>query len=141
MAEVIFPRSPREMMDGWMHLPRLIDKIRLQLAGKLHPQYQENFLHKGFDQLWFESAGVAPDQFVKLVSASVTDGEVCNWVRRNVPRSAAEKSVFAERVLSAGTQGEEAIKRLAWRKQEAGMSDRHDIACFVDYIDADEGRM
>ena len=29
-----FLRSPRETMDGWVHLPRYIDKIRLHLAGR-----------------------------------------------------------------------------------------------------------
>src|SRR5690242_549342 len=43
MSELIFPRSPRETMDGWMHLPRFVDKIRLHLADKLHPDYQPNF--------------------------------------------------------------------------------------------------
>jgi len=26
MSEIIYPRSPRETMDGWMYLPRYIDK-------------------------------------------------------------------------------------------------------------------
>jgi hypothetical protein len=36
MNDVIYPRSPRETMDGWTHLPRYIDKIRLHLADRLH---------------------------------------------------------------------------------------------------------
>lgn len=55
MSEIIYPRSPRETMDGWMHLPRYLDKIRLHLAGKLHADYQEN-LGKGFDGLWCQYA-------------------------------------------------------------------------------------
>ena len=35
-------------MDGWVYLPRFMDKIRLHLAGKLHPDYQNNFTN-GFD--------------------------------------------------------------------------------------------
>ena len=46
MSNIIYPRSPRETMDGWSYLPRYIDKIRLHLAGKLHADYQEN-LGKG----------------------------------------------------------------------------------------------
>ena len=37
MSEIIYPRSPRETMDGWHYLPRYIDKIRLHLAGKPRP--------------------------------------------------------------------------------------------------------
>ena len=81
MSEIIYPRSPREVMCGWMHLPRFIDKIRLHLAGKLHPDYQPNFC-KGFDGLWLETAGVEAKQFIEVVRNSLTDGEVCDWVRQ-----------------------------------------------------------
>ena len=63
MSEIIYPRSPRETMDGWMYLPRYIDKIRLHLAGKLHSDYTENF-GKGFDGMWLKAAGVAHEQMI-----------------------------------------------------------------------------
>src|SRR5262249_30190661 len=90
MNEIIYPRSPRETMCGWMHLPRFIDKIRLHLSGKLHPDYQPNFC-KGFDGLWLERAGVSADQFLEVVKKSVTDGEVSDWVLKNVKKSEADK--------------------------------------------------
>ena len=65
MEPIIYPRSPRETMCGWMHLPRFVDKIRLHLAGKLHPDYQQNFC-KAFDQWWMEAAGVDKDSFIKI---------------------------------------------------------------------------
>ncbi|MCX6894217.1 MAG: DUF5069 domain-containing protein, partial [Verrucomicrobia bacterium] len=82
MSEIIFPRSPRETMDGWPHLPRYVDKIRLHLAGKLHPDYQPN-LGKGFDGAWLKAAGVTHEQMLAVVKASITDGEVCDWVKKN----------------------------------------------------------
>src|ERR1044072_1002116 len=75
MSEIIYPRSPREVMDGWHYLPRYIDKIRLHLAGKLHADYHEN-LGKGFDGAWLKAAGVAHERFVEVVKNSVTDGQV-----------------------------------------------------------------
>ena len=66
MSDIIYPRSPRETMCGWMHLPRYIDKIRLHLAGKLHADYQPNF-GKGFDGSWLKAAGIAHEQFVEVV--------------------------------------------------------------------------
>src|ERR1035438_1177872 len=91
MSEIIYPRSPRETMDGWMYLPRYLDKIRLHLAGKLHADYQEN-LGNGFDGLWLKAAGLTHEQFVAVVKSSITDGEVCDWVRKSVKRTAAEKA-------------------------------------------------
>src|SRR5271168_4165621 len=79
MSEIIYPRSPRETMDGWSYLPRYVDKIRLNLAGKLHSDYTENF-GKGFDGMWLKAAGVAHEQMIQVVKNSLTDGEVCDWV-------------------------------------------------------------
>ena len=99
MSDIIYPRSPRETMDGWMYLPRYLDKIRLHLAGKLHADYRENF-GKGFDGLWLKAAGVTHEQMVDVVKNSVTDGEVCDWVRKNVKKSPAEKGALAQEILS-----------------------------------------
>ncbi|PYK02319.1 MAG: hypothetical protein DME23_01940, partial [Verrucomicrobia bacterium] len=88
MADLIYPRSPRETMCGWMHLPRYIDKIRLHLAGKLHPDYQPN-LGKGFDERWLKAAGLTQEQFIEVVKGTITDGQVADWVLKNVKKSDA----------------------------------------------------
>src|SRR3954471_9048662 len=140
MSDIIYPRSPREKMGGWMHLPRLIDKIRLHLAGKLHPDYQPNF-GKGFDGLWLETAGVPAEQFVEIVRNSITDGQVCDWVLKNVKKPESVRAQQRERMLNYPRQDDAAMQeRLKLRKQQSGLSDREDIQCFVDYIDADEKR-
>jgi hypothetical protein len=136
--EIIYPRSPRETMDGWYHLPRFIDKIRLHLAGKLHADYQENFT-KGFDGQWCKAAGVTPDQMIDVVKRSITDGEVCDWVRQNVKKSTAEKKQFNDFASNYGREGE-VNARLKMRKEQAGLAQRDDITCFFEFIDADEKR-
>src|SRR5215470_19592019 len=91
MSDIIYPRSPRETMCGWVHLPRYVDKIRLHLAGKLHADYQPNF-GKGFDEGWLKAAGVTHEQMIDVVRKSATDGEVCDWVKRNVKKPEADKA-------------------------------------------------
>ena len=141
MSDIIYPRSPRETMDGWMYLPRYIDKIRLHLAGKLHADYQENF-GKGFDGLWLKAAGVTHEQMIRVVKNSITDGEVCDWVRKSVKKSQAEKTALAQDILSRPkVDNAEAVARLKMRKEQAGMARRDDIRNFVDFIDADEKRI
>jgi len=141
MSEIIYPRSPRETMDGWSYLPRYVDKIRLQLAGRLHADYQEN-LGKAFDGFWLKAAGVKHEQFVAVVKHSITDGEVCDWVRKNVKKSAAEKAAHWQDVLSRPLpDNPEAVARLKMRKEQAGIAHRDDIKTFVDMIDADEKRI
>jgi len=141
MSEIIYPRSPRETMDGWSYLPRFIDKIRLHLAGKLHSDYTEN-LGKGFDGMWLKAAGLTHEQFVEVVKNSITDGEVCDWVRGNVKKSTAEKSSHWQDVLNRPKAGDDAAcARLKMRKEQSGIAHRDDITNFVDYIDADEKRI
>jgi hypothetical protein len=140
MNDIIYPRSPRETMAGWMHLPRYIDKIRLHLAGKLHPDYQANF-GKGFDEKWLKAAGVTQEQMIEAVKKSVTDGEVCDWVGRNVKKSAEEKAAHARSMLDYPKADDTAMQaRLKMRKEQAGVAHRDDIKGFVDFIDVDEKR-
>lgn len=139
MSDVILPRSPYEKMDGWVHLPRFVDKIRLHLAGKLPADYQENFT-KGFDGMWLDAAGVSAAQFIDVVKGTITDGEVCDWVRVQVKKSESEKSAFNEMIARRGADCEERKQRLELRKQQCGLAHRTDVTTFFDFIDADERR-
>lgn len=141
MSDLIYPRSPRETMDGWHYLPRYIDKIRLSLAGKLHSDYTEN-LGKGFDGMWLKAAGLTHEAFVAVVKKSITDGEVCDWVRQNVKRSPAEKAAHWQDILSRPLAADPAAcGRFRMRMEQSGLSHRTEITTFVDYIDADEKRI
>ena len=128
-------------MAGWSHLPRYIDKIRLHLAGKLPADYEEN-LGKGFDGLWLQAAGLAHEQMVEQVRRSITDGEICDWVRSTVRKSAADQAAHREALLNYPRADDAVMQaRLQQRKEQSGLADREEIRTFVDYIDADEGRM
>jgi hypothetical protein len=128
-------------MDGWHHLPRYVDKIRLHLAGKLHSDYVEN-LGTGFDGMWLKFAGVAHEKMVEVVRNSITDGQVYDWVRQNVKKSAAEKEAHWQETLHRPKPGNaEGAARLKMRKEQSGLAHRDDIQSFVDYIDADEKRI
>jgi len=141
MSDIIYPRSPRETMDGWAHLPRYIDKIRLNLAGRLHADYQPNHGTRGFDKWWLDAAGVTHAQMVDVVKNAITDGQVCDWVKRHVQKSAADKAAFLRSLLDYPKAADaESVARLQQRKEASGLGHRDDIKNFVDYIDADEKR-
>jgi hypothetical protein len=140
MNDIIYPRSPRETMTGWIYLPRYIDKIRLHLAGRLHPDYQPNF-GKGFDGLWLNAVGVTHEQMIEVVQNSITDGEVCDWVRQHVKDSPAAKAAHREAMLNRPAPDDAAgHDRLRQRKVESGLAGRDDVKSFVDLIDVDEKR-
>ncbi len=128
-------------MAGWMHLPRYVDKIRLHLAEKLHPDYQPNF-GKGFDEWWLKAVGVKHEEFIEVVRGSITDGQVADWVQSRAAKSNAEKQMHREAMLDYPKAGDPAGQgRLKMRKEQAGQGHRDDIRLFVDFIDADEKRI
>ena len=141
MSELIYPRSPRETMDGWHFLPRYLDKVRLHLAGKLHSDYTDNF-GKGFDGMWLKAAGVKHEDFIEVVRQTVTDGQVCDWVRQQVKKTAAEKDAHWQDILSRPlTNDDAACARFKMRLEQSNLQHRTDLKTFVDYIDADEKRL
>ncbi len=128
-------------MCGWMHLPRYIDKIRLHLAGKLPSDYQPNF-GKGFDGAWLKAAGLTHEQFVEAVKNTITDGEVADWILKNVKKSPVEKKAHADGMLNYPKADDETGQaRLKMRKEQGGLTHREDVRSFVDFIDADEKRI
>lgn len=127
------------MMAGWVYLPRFIDKIRLHKAGQLPADYVENFT-KGFDGAWLKAASLTAETFIAVVTNSLTDGQVCDWVRSNVKTSDADRTAFNQHVLNRGTEDSEIKARLKMRKEQAGLAHRDDIQTMVDFIDADEKR-
>src|SRR5438270_10661257 len=128
-------------MAGWAHLPRFVDKIRLHLAGKLPPDYHPNFC-KGFDGAWLEAAGIKAEAFIEVVRRSITDGEVCDWVLKNVNKPDSVKTAHREKMFNYPRKDDpESQARLKLRKEQSGLSQREDIQTFIDYIDAEEKRI
>ena len=79
---------------------------------------------------------------VEVVKNSITDGQVCDWVKKNVKKSAADKAAFLADMLDYPAAGDaEGFARLKMRKEQANFSHRDDIKNFVDYIDVDAKRL
>ncbi len=141
MSDLIYPRSMRETMCGWSHLPRYIDKIRLFLAGKLGEEYRP-YLGKNSDGIWLAAAGVTHEQMVEVVRNTITDGEVCDWVRLNIRKTDAEKEAHRKAFLEFPSPTDpEAVAYFEKRKTEYGLAHRTEIKVRPDMVDADEGRI
>ena len=97
---------------------------------------------EAFDGVWLKAAGLTHEQFVEVVKNSLTDGQVCDWVRLNVKKTQAEKDAHWADVLCRPLANDEAaLARLKLRKEQAGIAHRDDVKCFVDMLDADEKRI
>ncbi len=92
--------------------------------------------------MWLETAGVDAGQFIEVVRNSITDGQICDWVLKNVKKPESVKAAYRERVLNHPKADDAQMQaRLKKRKEDAGLAHRDDIRTFVDFIDADEKRI
>jgi len=74
-----FPRSPREMLAGYVIAARCVDKCRSVLADKAG-EY-----HSGcpLDEIWLNFVGISYDDFKDYVATGATDEEMEHWITEN----------------------------------------------------------
>ncbi|HET7560595.1 MAG TPA: DUF5069 domain-containing protein [Limnochordia bacterium] len=131
------PRSPREQLAGYYHLPRLIDKARAHLAGTLPADYQNNFT-KGFDQRFLDFTGIAAEAFIQAVAEHKTDEAIAGWVTQHAKTHTPEElQAWNEDFRRLVPRDPERIVRM---REAAGAADRTDVTTYFDLIDLDEGR-
>jgi len=76
------------------------------------------------------------------VKGTFIDGQVADWVLKNVKVAETAKATHRERMVHYPKPGDQAIEaRLKMRKEQAGLAHRDEIKSFVDFIDADEKRI
>src|SRR5207244_10021050 len=76
----LHPRSPYEKLGGYVHLPRLIDKARLQRKGLLDGY---NYKTVGFDKHLLSFLKLDGDAFEEAVHRLEKDDAILNWVQQN----------------------------------------------------------
>ena len=133
-------RSPRDEVEGLVYFGRMVDKLRLELAGKLPKDYHEN-MGKGFDASCCEFLGVSYDKFRQRVREGGSDRELLDWCQSHgKKREPGDRAVWNAYLAKRGWR-DDLADRLVFRKKEAGWEGRTEIQTFFDYIDADEGRV
>jgi len=132
-------RGPREGVDGLVYFGRMVDKVRLEQAGKLPEDYRSN-LGEGFDKACCNFLGVSYEKLRTRVREGGTDEEILDWCGKvGRVRDQEEKRIWGVYLAKRGWR-DEMSDRLIFRKKEAGWGARDEIETFFDYIDADEGR-
>ncbi len=74
------PRSPRVKLGGYVLLPRILDKGRAALAGKLGDYH---FGGKGMDRHFYNFAGLDHESLQKELAKGLGDAEMLVWVQAN----------------------------------------------------------
>lgn len=72
-----FPRSPAEVLGGYVILARIIDKCRAVIAGT-QGEYKFNC---PLDQRFFDFTDIDANEFKKLVASGATDDVIVTWVK------------------------------------------------------------
>lgn len=122
-----------------MYFPRMLDKIRLQAAGKLDAGYQENF-GKGVDGWCTDFLRVSHADLAKRVGEGGTDEEIFEWCQsQGRVLNRTDLFVWNQFILKLGWN-DVATRVLDRQKAEAGLSERGDILTLADFMDVDEGR-
>ena len=126
-------------MGGIYYFARMLDKIRLHLAGSLPLEFHAN-LGSGFDGrcvsfLWIEYPALA-----ERVKEGGDDEEILEWAFMQGRKPSREEIEIWNDFMRKRGWNDESSQRLALRKQESGFPERDDIETFFEYIDMDEGR-
>lgn len=79
------PRSLRIRLGGYAILPRLIDKCRASLVGKLG----EYHFNCPLDQLFFAFTGIEADAIRGVIAQTHSDGEILEWVKTHSSKTSS----------------------------------------------------
>jgi hypothetical protein len=72
------PRSPRVRLGGYVLLPRILDKGRAALAGKLG---EYHYGGKGMDRHFFNFTGLDHESLQKEIAKGTGDNELLAWIQ------------------------------------------------------------
>jgi hypothetical protein len=131
------PRSPRVRLGGFVLLPRILDKGRASLIGKLG---EYHYAGEGLDQHFFTFMGLDHEALKRELAKGATDSEVLAWVHAHAKhsREAWEIEAWSEHHMHRGPSSDtetllyfsDEVKRLS--------PTREDIHTWFDYLDLDD---
>src|ERR1700682_584517 len=76
------PRGPRVRLGGYVLLPRIVDKARASLTGKLG---EYHFAGKGMDRHFFSFTGLDHEALAKEIAKGGGDSELLAWANATAP--------------------------------------------------------
>lgn len=132
-----FPRSPAEVLGGFVILARLIDKCRATLAGT-NGEYLYNC---PLDRRFFDFTDIDADELKGFVAQEKSDEEIVAWVRQKASKL-SENEILAWG-YDAVHRGPQAIDEKTYfedyRRKFA--PDKPYISTWFQMLDAEEGRI
>lgn len=127
------PRSPRTRLGGYVHLPRLIDKARAQIAGTNGDYHFDCPMDKRF----WAFTGIAPEAMFAEVKTGKSDSELLAFVQaaaKKHPSAIAEWSRWFEQLTPTNPDGREFFNEI----HRKNAPQREDIATWFDWLELDD---
>jgi len=138
MAHTPGLRSCYDKTGGLVYFGRMIDKIRLQAAGKLPADYQGN-VGIGFDARACSFLRVTHAELKERTLAGGTDEDILAWaLEKGGARSDDERTIWSRFMTEIGWRDDRAPV-LKQRIAEYGLTGKP-IETFFDLNEYDEGR-
>lgn len=135
------PCSDYHETKGLIYFARMLDKIRLNAAGRLPPGYFLGVTDPThFDARCTKFLGVNYDELVTRTLKGGSNEEILDWCfERGRKPSEEEIEVWNGFIAKRGWR-DAGSAELADVKKELGWANRDDIQTWVDLHDAEEGR-
>ena len=130
-----YPRSPRDLLGGYVHLGRMLDKARAREAGTngeyIYPCPLDKALLSFLD---------VSDQDFAYAAKTRTDELILDWLALHArPRSRKQIEAWNTQMLERGPDDE--AKWAYFKNTRDGVDpSRTDIVTWVDLLDLEEGR-
>jgi len=135
-------RSPYARVGRLVYFGRMLDKIRLNAAGRLPPEYQANLGETRpalFDARCCRFLGLPYADVVARTLQGGTDDEVLAWCEARGTAHGDEDCVIWNAFMMKIGWRDQATARLHERAREFGLAGRP-AETFFDLLDFDEGR-
>ena len=130
------PRSPRARLGGYVLLPRMLDKGRADIGGKIG----EYKYACPLDQRFVDFVGIDPAALREQLASGKGDGEVLNWVNETAQhkRTPWEIEQWSEHMQRRGPDSDvETLQHFA-EMVGAVSKTREDIKTWADLLDLDD---
>ena len=131
------PRSPRVRLGGYVLLPRILDKARASLAGKLGEYHYEG---KGMDRHFFNFVGLDHEALKVELAKGSGDWEILTWIQATAktPRQPWEIAAWSEYHLRRTPDSDaETLPEFADEVKKLNPL-REDVYTWFDYLDLDD---
>jgi hypothetical protein len=131
------PRSPRVRLGGHVLLPRILDKARASVAGKLG---EYHYGGKGLDRHFFNFVGLDAESLKTEITKGGGDGDLLAWIQANAktPRQPWEIAAWSEYHTNRAADSDS--ETLLYYAEAVGKftKTREDVQTWFDLVDLDD---